>query len=88
VLYGHDPAVLHGPSLRKLVPEPAAHLHPDDAAARGIAAGDRVVVRDGSGEATLDLVLDESLAPGTVYVPANTGVSIGAGLDVEVEGAP
>jgi len=86
VLYDRGPAVVHGPSLLKLVAEPAAYLHPDDGSSLGIAAGDRVVLRGGSGEATLAAALDASLAPGTVYLPFNLGASVGAGLEVTVEG--
>jgi len=32
--------------------------------------------------------LDPSLAPGTAYLPANLGVSVGAGLRVSVEALP
>jgi len=85
VLYEHDRTIAHGPSLAKLVPEPAAYLHPDDAAAHGIAAGDRVVLHGSRGSAELDAALDDSLAPGTVYLPFNVGASVGSGLSVRVE---
>jgi anaerobic dimethyl sulfoxide reductase subunit A len=87
VLYDRSPVVIHGPSLLKLAVEPAVYLHPADAADRGVAGGDRAVLRGGSGEAILPVVLDESLMPGTVYLPFGAGVSVGSGLDVTVEAA-
>ena len=41
-----------------LAPTPTLHLHPDDAAGLGIAAGDPVIVTGSSGEATLDAALE------------------------------
>ena len=34
------------------------------------------------------MALDASLAPGTVYLPAGLGVSVGGGLRVSVEALP
>ena len=87
VLYDTGTAVTMGPSLAKLAPTPTLHLHPDDAAGLGIAAGDPVIVTGSSGEATLDAALDDSLAAGTVYLPFNLGVSIGSGPSVTVRAA-
>jgi len=36
----------------------------------------------------LPAAFDASLAPGTVYLPANLGVSVGRGLRVSVEALP
>jgi NADH-quinone oxidoreductase subunit G len=85
VLYEHDRTVAHGPSLAKLVPEPAVYLHPQDARRHGIDAGDRVMLRGSHGSAELDTVFDASLAPGTVYLPFNVGASVGSGPSVHVE---
>jgi anaerobic selenocysteine-containing dehydrogenase len=83
VLYDGGTLVTMGDSLAPLAPEPAAHLHPDDAARLGVGAGDRVTV----GGAALPVVLDPTLAPRTVYVPFNLGVALGNALDVKVEKA-
>jgi NADH-quinone oxidoreductase subunit G len=84
-LYAGSAVVDHGPSLAKLVPDAAVHLHPDDAAGRGISAGTEVVLRGSAGEARLPAILDPTLAPGTVYLPAGLGVSVGSGAEVTVE---
>jgi NADH-quinone oxidoreductase subunit G len=88
VLYDAGTMVEAGPSLAKLARPAAAHLHPDDAARIGVAEGGRVVVAGDGGEAQLPVSLDPSLAPGTVYVPFNLGVSPGASPGVTVEPSP
>ena len=85
VLYDGGTIVTAGPSLARLAAEPAAHLHPDDAARLGFAAGDRVTVTGNAGSAMMPVALDRTLAKGTVYVPFNLGAAIGNGLDVRVE---
>jgi NADH-quinone oxidoreductase subunit G len=87
VLYDGGTAVTMGPSLAKLAPEAAAHLNPEDAAGLGIEDGSTVKLTGSAGEATLEARLDDSLAPGTVYLPFNLGVSIGSGISVKVETA-
>jgi anaerobic selenocysteine-containing dehydrogenase len=76
--------VTSGPSLAKLAAAPAAHLHPDDAARLGVAAGESVTVRSGSVEVVLAATVDPSLAPRTVYVPFNFGLGLGGSGDVTV----
>jgi len=51
----------HGP-----VPGHALDMHPDDAAARGIGAGDRVLLANDRGRAHLPVRLTADLAPGVV----------------------
>jgi NADH-quinone oxidoreductase subunit G len=51
--------------------EAFAELHPDDADKRGLADGDRVVVRTERGEATLPVRVVPTIAPGCVFVPFN-----------------
>jgi anaerobic selenocysteine-containing dehydrogenase len=48
---------------------PAIALHPADAAERGLAAGDRVVVRNPVGELELTAVLSEDLPRGVAFSP-------------------
>jgi NADH-quinone oxidoreductase subunit G len=51
--------------------EAFAELHPDDADKRGLADGDRVVVRTERGEAALPVRVVPTIAPGCVFVPFN-----------------
>jgi NADH-quinone oxidoreductase subunit G len=88
VLYDSGTMVEAGPSLAKLTRQAAAHLHPDDAERLGVTEGARVVVTGDGGEADLPVAIDPSLAPGTVYVPFNLGVSFGASPGVTVEPSP
>jgi len=71
-------------SLAPLAPEPAAHLHPDDAARLGVTATDRVTITGDGGTATLPVAIDPTLAPRTVYVPYGVGASVGHALDISV----
>ncbi len=86
VLYDGGTAVSMGPSLAKLAQAAAAYLHPADAERFGVVAGDTVRLGGSSGIADLEVAIDRSLAPGTVYVPFNTGAVLGTGLDVTLEG--
>jgi len=85
VMYDDGTAVMMGPSLAKLAAEPALYLHPDDAAALKVAAGDRVSITGSVGSAEIKAALDPSLAPGTVYLPFNRGVTVGSDPAVTVE---
>jgi anaerobic selenocysteine-containing dehydrogenase len=49
------------------------HMHPDDAAARGLAAGERVRVRSRVGEIVAPLQLTHDLRPGVVCLPHGWG---------------
>ena len=50
-------------------PDPAVHLHPDDAGARGLAEGDAVVVRNDRAAVPTTVRLDATLRPGVVSMP-------------------
>jgi formylmethanofuran dehydrogenase subunit D len=63
------------------------HLHPEDAEALSVDEGDTVLVRV-DGEAELSVVLDASLAPGTIYVPFVQRGSVGIGAIGTVTVAP
>jgi anaerobic selenocysteine-containing dehydrogenase len=52
---------------------PLVALHPADAAAHGVAAGDAVEVRSRHGACTGTAVLDDGLRPGVVHVPHGWG---------------
>jgi anaerobic selenocysteine-containing dehydrogenase len=53
-------------SLRKAVPDPQVELHPDTAAARGVAAGDWVRIRTPHGDVRARARLNASLDPQVV----------------------
>jgi predicted molibdopterin-dependent oxidoreductase YjgC len=53
----------------KLHREEAALLHPSDAEAAGIRAGDTVVLSDGTNERRITARIDDGVAKGTVFVP-------------------
>jgi len=85
VLYDGGTMVARGPSLARLVAAPAAHLNPGDAGRLGVADGDEIRLTGSAGQAVLPVAIDSSLATGTVYLPFNLGVSVGTGLEIEVE---
>jgi NADH-quinone oxidoreductase subunit G len=86
VMYDGGTAVTMGPSLAKLAPQVAAYLNSADMTRLGVAAGDQVRLTGSAGSAEVTAARDDSVAPGTVYLPFNLGVSIGSGLSVTVEG--
>ena len=49
--------------------DPAVHVHPDDAAARGLADGDPVVVRNDRARVPTTVRLDATLRPGLATMP-------------------
>jgi len=81
-LYGTDPQVRRAPSLQKTADARAAataRLNAATAAAQGLAPGDRVVVRQGGGEATLVVAIDAALPDGCVRVARGTLASASLG---------
>ena len=56
------------PSIRAVSPQPLVALHPDDARARGVRAGDRVRVFNDRGELRLEARIDHGLRAGCVTV--------------------
>ncbi len=57
------------PDLRAREGEPFVEIHPTDAAVRGIAQGDWVVVGNGRGACTLKAILTDGIRPGVVASP-------------------
>ena len=53
-------------SLRRRYPFPLVHLHPDTAAAHGIAEGDWVYIRTTRGRITQKAKLEPDMAPGVI----------------------
>ncbi len=88
VLYDRGTVVQQEPALAGLAAAPSLHIHPADAARRGVTEGGMVRLVGSSGVAELPAVFDPSLAPGTVYLPPNLGAAVGSGLRVSVEGVP
>lgn len=70
-MYDDGVMMRHTPYLHRLARGAAAHLHPDDARRIGTAEGRRVRLSGRHVEATLEVVLDETLSRGVVYVPFN-----------------
>ncbi|MFD2112444.1 NADH-quinone oxidoreductase subunit NuoG [Thiorhodococcus fuscus] len=72
-IYALDPLVRRAPALRQM-PMPGAefavYLHPDQAAAEGLAAGDRVRVSQSGAGIEAHLVLDDHIPMGCARVPA------------------
>lgn len=60
---------------------PAVSLHPDDAKAAGLADGQVAKVQASDGTATLPVVINDRVAPGSVWIESGHGATapIGAG---------
>lgn len=85
VFYSHT-QFRHILSLRLADPEPLVFLHHRDAAERGIADGDAVVVRSPLGSVVLKAALTDRLLPGTVGLTWGWGEAIpGAGTNELVD---
>ena len=85
-MYDDGVMMRHSPSLRPLAPGAAAHLNPSDAAAMGVAPGDRVKVTSEQGELEVEVEVDSSLPERVVYVPFNQpgAASLGSVTQVTV----
>jgi len=84
VLYDHGTMTTAGPAFAPLVDTPVLRLTSADAGHIGLVAGESATLTGSEGSADLPWAIDESLAPGTVYLPFNLGVSVGAGVSVTV----
>lgn len=69
-IYGSEELSARAPVMRSRIEPLAAVMHPDDATAAGLGAGDAVEIRCGERIAKLPLALDAGLARGCVGVPA------------------
>jgi NADH-quinone oxidoreductase subunit G len=81
-VYGTDPQVRRAPSLQKTADARAAgtvRLNAATAAALGLAAGERALVKQGGGEATLPVAIDGALPDGCVRVARGTPESASLG---------
>ncbi|MPZ53241.1 MAG: NADH-quinone oxidoreductase subunit NuoG [Acidimicrobiia bacterium] len=70
-LYDDGVMMRKGPSLARLTPGAAVHLHPDDARRLGARTGSAVRLVTKRGEVELPVQIDLSLHRGVVYVPFN-----------------
>ena len=53
----------------KAAPEPELHIHPDDAAAHRLVAGDRTRISTASGSCVARVLVTDSIGPGVVSLP-------------------
>jgi anaerobic selenocysteine-containing dehydrogenase len=58
------------------------YMHPDDAAARGLADGARVLVRNAHGAVEVPLRLSDELLPGVVAMPHGWGQGLTSGMRI------
>jgi anaerobic selenocysteine-containing dehydrogenase len=70
------------PGLLENAGPPCVEIHPADAAARNIAAGDDVVVENGRGSVRLRAVVTEGVRPGVVVSPKGRWANLGGGRNV------
>ena len=70
------------PSIRGLDPDPVAEMSPVDAAARGIAEGDRVRVFNDRGSVEIEVRLDHSLRPGCLVIHNGWWLSEAGGINL------
>ena len=89
VLYDDGVLTRMSPSLAALAPAALIYMHPRDAGALALSEGAALDVTNEHGSITLPMALDPSLAPGTVYIPANLAetAALGASTSVVLEEA-
>ncbi len=84
-----EAASIGSPEADAMHREEAAHVHPSDAEAAGVAGGDEVALTLDGRELRLPVRLDDGLAPGTIYVPQYAlGGALMALLPLDGEPAP
>lgn len=90
-VFGSDELSALSAPLAELIPDAYVALHPDDAEALGLAAGDRPCVALAEREARLRVRIDPSLARGTAGIPVGldglTGISLPAWVELHKETA-
>jgi len=70
------------PVLNKLNPGPFVEIHPEDTAALGLKAGDRVEVRSRRGHAVLPVVTSDRVLPGNCFAPFHWNDVFGEALAI------
>ncbi|MCP3935556.1 MAG: molybdopterin-dependent oxidoreductase [Actinomycetia bacterium] len=79
--------IVRDPAWRKRDAEGALRLHPDDAAAVGVEAGDRIRITTPGGTAVAVAEVNDTMLPGFVALPNGLGLSYSpAGGDPEITG--
>jgi len=70
--------------IQERLGEPTLLLHPSEATARGLTAGQAIRLRNEAGELTLPLGLDDMVPPGVAYCPKGhwpKAVALGANIN-------
>ena len=70
------------PGLLRGAGEPVVEIHPADAAARGVTAGDVVIVENGRGAVRLKAVVTDRVRPGVVASPKGRWAKLSGGRNV------
>ncbi|HBI46771.1 MAG TPA: molybdopterin oxidoreductase [Planctomycetales bacterium] len=70
------------PGLLAGVGRPVVEIHPDDAAARGVASGDDVIVENGRGAVRLRAVVTDGVRPGVLASPKGRWAKLSGGGNV------
>jgi NADH-quinone oxidoreductase subunit G len=78
VLFDDGVIMRNSSGIAGLAPHGAAYLHPRDASMLAVTDGDEVMVH-ADGSVRLPVIIDASLAEGTVYVPFNLSGTAGLG---------
>ncbi len=73
-------------AIRRIDPGPRVALHPDDAARRGLRAGERARVFNDRGSLTLEVALDYGLSPGCASVTNGWWLADGGAVNLLSEG--
>jgi formate dehydrogenase len=81
-LRSHNSWMHNVPKLRAADHEMRARVHPDDAAAAGIAEGDLVRITSATGSIEVPATLTDAIVPGAIAVPHGWGHDRGAGWRV------
>jgi anaerobic selenocysteine-containing dehydrogenase len=66
--------IFRDPSWRRIDPEGAMRMHPDDAAALGLEAGSRAICTSAAGELQVAIEVDDSVRRGMVTLPHGYGM--------------
>jgi anaerobic selenocysteine-containing dehydrogenase len=67
--------ILRDPTWRRADPEGALRLHPEDAERLGISEGDEVACETHTGSARVRASLDDTVLPGSIYLPHGYGTT-------------
>ena len=70
------------PGLLRGEGEPFVEVHPADAAARGVADGDMVLIENGRGAVRLRAVVTDAVRPGVVASPKGRWAKLSGGRNV------